>query len=97
MLNFIAKHLIGGVAFVIGVVLLIIGLFSTGSGLVWTGGLTMIGAVAFMAYNMYRGFAGVGSAVNEMSFGSKEAQRRRSSRKLSDDSDFDFGDFGDGD
>ncbi len=85
-MNVIAKHLIGGVSFIVGIILLIVGLFSDhGSTLVTIGATAAIGGMAFMAYNMYRIFTGSGlaSAVSEMTFNAKKKSNR------------DFGKFGD--
>lgn len=96
-MNPIAKHFLGGVTAVAGLVFLIIGLV-TGSGLLTTlGALGIIGGVGFVAYNMYQIFnrSGAIDVLNEVSLGFKKAKNPRNPKKGGVKSFGDLGDFTD--
>lgn len=78
-MNFVIKHLIGGVAFLAGLIILAIGLFTDGgTTTAWTGGILAICGVVFMAFNM----------INTMN-GVQRSFKNRSNRSFGDFGDFD--------
>ena len=88
---YIYRHLIGGLLFVVGIILLIVGIATDGGFLTTIGTILAIAGPAIIVANIIKGLKSLNSATSELSFGAK-GPRRRGNLNEHDSIDFDGGD-----